>query len=656
MKLIHSLGILNLSKDTNDSAGFLLTNKRGSYSAFFSKQDSRYYGFFYFDPKAGEMYKIIENIEIAGNDEVFSIGNLFYSAERKKNGAIEFFHMPNGLNTLIYELSTQEAIDLILDCRKSYDNREFGRYYDVLEEEGTIVVKFTKKTDKREDNTEGNHEFSMFLAIKSDGQKFEKNDKWTEREYHSDEKRNSPPFRRHVYNALRLHGSKFVFSASKDKSRAIKEAVYVFENADELKRKEKEYFLKIINSGGIGHILANKKISDEIKIAYLNALNSLNNLLASCNGSLGIMAGLPWFFQIWARDSVISLKAVSKIDKRLSEKIIRGYLNKISNEGRIPNLIGPGAKKGSADAVGWLFLRCRDIIESINKNRSLINSIKDSMHVIKQNRHSKNIRIMGYLKRCSSIINKKENEYHKVIYEIESALEKSMSGLPEKHTKDNFEINGPQETWMDTSFGDDGRAGIRIEIQALRLDMYRLMYNLTLSHKYRILENTLRIKLRRKLWNGKILADGLNDFTIRPNVFIAAYAYKELLSSKEWEACFENALEALWLDWGGLSTIDKNNKLFSNTNTGEDSRSYHHGDSWFWLNNLAAIELNKINKNKFKSQIRKIISASTDDILWKGCIGCASELSSAKEFLPTGCFNQAWSNAMYMELIDEVFK
>lgn len=186
--------------------------------------------------------------------------------------------------------------------------------------------------------------------------------------------------------------------------------------------------------------------------------------------------------------------------------------------------------------------------------------------------------------------------------------------------------------------------------------MFRLMYDLTLNHKYKILENTLKIKLKHKFWNGKILADGLNDFTIRPNVFIASYIYPELLQPKEWEACFENSLKSLWLDWGGLSTIDKNNKLFTDTHTGEINKSYHRGDSWFWLNNLAAVELNKINPKKFQNQIQKIISASTEDILWKGCIGCASELSSAKELTSTGCFNQAWSDAMYVEMVDEIFK
>ena len=208
---------------------------------------------------------------------------------------------------------------------------------------------------------------------------------------------------------------------------------------------------------------------------------------------------------------------------------------------------------------------------------------------------------------------------------------------------------------MDTDFQGDNREGIRLEIQALRLNMYRLMFELTQDHKYKVLENVLRLKARQHFWDKKILADGLNDFTIRPNIFIAHYAYPELLSREEWEACFENSLKALWLEWGGLSTIDKNNQLFTDANTGEDSKSYHRGDSWFWINNMAALALHGVNKTKFSKHVQKIIEASAEDILWKGCIGCHSEISSAKELSSRGCFNQAWSNAMFIEMVDEVY-
>ena len=88
--------------------------------------------------------------------------------------------------------------------------------------------------------------------------------------------------------------------------------------------------------------------------------------------------------------------------------------------------------------------------------------------------------------------------------------------------------------------------------------------------------------------------------------------------------------------------------------TGQGGESYHHGDSWFWLNSLAALSLHRIDKKRFKGNIEKIVHASAQEILWSGALGCHAELSSAKKLESRGCFNQAWSNAMFIELIDEI--
>ena len=653
MEVVHSLGILSLNRNVDENVGFLLTNKKGSYCSFYNAPSSRYQGLFYFDEKTMDMYKFIENIEINGNNNVFNLKNGFYFAERRKEDIIESFTMPMGFNSLIYELNSDNEINLFLDCKASTGNREWGRHYDIFEEKGRIIVKFTKKTDRREDTTDDAEEFILYLAIKSDKNAYSKIDRWIERHYSYDEERKSPPYKRYVYCALRLAGSRFVFSMSKNKNDAIKECEHVFNNIHEIKNKEKEDFLNLLKSESIKKISSNGKISREIKIAYINAFNSLNNLVVNQKANYGLFAGLPWFFQFWARDTLISLKAISKINKELAEKILFDYLNKINDDGRLQNLVGQQNSKnlGNADAHGWLFLRCKEAIEKINKNKDIINLIKKSMKSIKQNT---NLRIKEYMKKCNLIVRKKENEYHKTLYEIESALEKSMNGLLKHHTKAGFEVNDKLETWMDTEFENDSRSGIRLEIQALRLSMYKLMFEITQNQKYKVFENILKMKVKDKFWNGKILADGLNDSKIRPNIFIAAYAYPELLTNKEWETCFENALKKLWLDFGGLSTIDKNNTLFTEASTGENTKSYHRGDSWFWINNVGALTLNRINKNKFKKQIQKIIDASTEEILWKGCIGCHAELSSAKQLESKGCFNQAWGNAMYIELIDEV--
>ena len=622
MNVIHNLGILTIKKDIKENVGFLLTNKKGSYCSFFNAPTSRYQGLFYFDEKTMDMYKFIENIEIVTHNDVDYLKNGFYFAERKKDAVIESFLMPINSNSLIYELDFENEIDLILDCRNSYDNREWGRCYDILEEHGCIVIKFTKKTDRREDSSDGTEEFALYLAIKSDNNVYEKNDRWIERQYYFDEQRSSLPFRRYVYNALRLKGSIFTFSMSIDKIDAIKECEYIFNNLHEIKNNEKEFFFNLLKNESIKKIITNEKINKEIKIAYINTFNSLNNLIVNTKNtsivsefaknkshshSSGLMAGLPWFFQFWARDTLISFKAVSKLNEEFAKRLFFRYLNIINEDGRLPNLAGShkSINLGNADAHGWLFFRCAGIVDRINKNKEVINSIKKSVNLIKNNKNSSSMRTKEYLKKCNLLMQKKENEHHKIIYEIESSLEKSLNNLFKFHTKDEFETNEKLETWMDTEFENDDRKGIRIEIQALRLNMYKLMFELTQNQKYKIIENLLRNKVRENFWNGKILADGLNDFTIRPNIFIAAYVYPELLANKEWETCFNNSQKSLWLDWGGLSTIDKSNPLFTSESTGENKKSYHRGDSWFWINNMAAIQLNKINKNKFNKQIKK---------------------------------------------------
>ncbi len=658
MEIIHNLGILSIKKNVEEDVGFMLSNRKGSYCCFYATNSSRYHGLFYFDEKAMEMYKFIDSIELIGNNEVSSVKNGFYFAERRKGDVVESFMMPKNSSSLIYELSGEHEIDLILDCKLSTDNREWGRYYDIFEEKGCVVVKFTKKTDAREDKTGNAEEFVLHLAVKGCKGSFQKNDRWIERSYTSDEKRNSRPFKRYVYNAMRLKGNKFVFSMSKNKNNAIEECLDVFSSIDGIKKNEKEYFLQALNNKSIKAVLKNDVIRDEIKIAYLCTFNSLEKLFVWNKNSFGLFAGLPWFFQFWSRDALVSWKALSKIDNEFAKKLLFDYLSRINGDGRLNNLAGMHDSKNlvCADAHGWLFFRCKEMFDKIDEGRHAIHSIKESVHLIRQSKSANSEKVKGYLKNIMPITLKKENEYHKMLYEIECQLEKSISILLKIHTKDNFEVNEKLGTWMDTEAEENERSGIGIEIQALRLNMYKLMFELSQNHKYKVLENILKNKVRQKFWNGKFLADGLGDFTVRPNIFIAAYAYPELLSQNEWEECFEASMKNLWLEWGGLSTIDKSSPLFANESTGEDIRSYHRGDSWFWINNLAALTLNRINKNKFKKQIEKIISASAEEILWKGCIGCHSELSSAKELKSEGCFNQAWSNAMFIELIDEVFR
>jgi glycogen debranching enzyme len=231
---------------------------------------------------------------------------------------------------------------------------------------------------------------------------------------------------------------------------------------------------------------------------------------------------------------------------------------------------------------------------------------------------------------------------------IKQILKQYLLNLP---LKDSLLYTESSETWMDTI----NRSGHRLEIQVLLLNAYDLMFKLSRDSSDKGLRDRFKETVKKIFWQDGILIDEVGDFTVRPNIFLAYYIYPELLTKQEWRICFQNALEKLWLSWGGLASIAKDDVRFQSEHTGENNLSYHSGDSWFYLNNIAAICLYQVDKKRFADYIRKIIAASTTDILEDGILGAASELSDADKLSARGCLNQAWSNASYLEMIDEIF-
>lgn len=590
MKVIHTLGQNKIEKEVKEEVGFLLTNRLGDYLSLSQTPLSRYQGWFI--RERGKLYKIIENLEIVGALPIKELKNCLSFIERKRANLKEKFFLPNYAHSLFYATEKPVPLELTLDIKESYDNQEFGREYQIFQEKEFIIAEFKSRKEK-----------PIYLALRPDIFDFQKIESWIQRDYQLDRSRNSPPFKRYVYKALRLKASKIAFAVSRDKDKAEKEAKILFEKAQNLERQREEILKKII--------LPEKLREKEIAFAYLLAQNSLESLVVASDSDIGLFAGLPWFFQFWSRDTAISLKALASFNFPLAKEILFNLLEDIKEDGRLPNIIFgrmPLAPAESADSIGWFFKRAEDFI-------------------------------------------REEKIREKEIAEIKRSLENSIKSLLCHHTKDDFAINKPSETWMDTQ----PREGIRIEIQALRLNLYHLAYQLTGKKEYQTLERRLKKKIYEKFWNKKFLRDGINDPTIRPNIFLAAYIYPRLLKKKEWLSCFKNTLPKLWLKWGGIATIDKKNPSFFQHHTGEDGKSYHSGDSWFYLNNLAALILHKFDKKKFHSYIKKILTASTKEILWKGIIGHHGELSSAEKLTSEGSWVQAWSCALYIEAINKVF-
>ncbi len=303
-----------------------------------------------------------------------------------------------------------------------------------------------------------------------------------------------------------------------------------------------------------------------------------------------LVAGYPWFYQQWTRDALVSSKALALIGHHALAKKLVQHF-----AAQKELFTRPGSQLHAADAAGWIAMRMHDL---------------------------------------ASLFTAKEKE------KVLAGLQKHYQQL---HFDQGLVVHGAHETWMDS----EPREGARIEVQALATTLAQTLGKHDTVH-------ALRHRVRETFWNGTFLHDGLNDATIRPNVFIAAYAYPDLLSREEWEKCFNTILPKLWLSWGGLATIDKNDPSFHDAHTGEDPASYHHGDSWFWLNNLAALVLHRTNQAKYKSYINQILEASSHEILELGAIGHHAELSSARALSSHGCVSQAWSAAMFIELCHEL--
>ncbi len=593
MKITHNLNSTAVSKDTAENTCFILTNKAGGFTSF--GINSRYSGFF--TSINGKLLKIIDEIVIDG--KITEVTNNFWNVERKRDtGIIERFLMPVHTDTMIYELSQPCHLSLLLDVKEPYDNREWGRLYDVFVENNMIIIKFTKKQDTKDGDSGQNNEYSIYLAIEGDEDlHYKKISEWPKKFYDYDKSRGSFPYERHVFNAMKLFARKLVFSVSESRENAIKNA----------KSIEKDYHF---------HNIKTIKASQEINIAFNCARNSLDSLVVN-DKEPAIYAGLPWFFQFWTRDEAISLGALIIENGFPSvKKILFKQLNNLKPDGRLPSIMTL-PETSSADSIGWHFKRWHDLIEALSA-KNLINKSfsKTEMEVL--------------------ILN----------------LKKSLDAIVMHYGRTGFVSNIEKETWMDSI----SRGGFRIEIQALYAVMCDTLCKLTGDKFYLQMEVAVKKHILSKFWNGKILSDGLGDSTIRPNIFIAAYVYPDLLSQKEWETCIDNSLSWLWLNFGGFSTIDTRSELFQRNHTGENPTSYHNGDSWFWINNLAALVMHRINKKKYKDKISKIIDASAKEILWKGAIGHHAELSSASELKSEGCLAQAWSSAMFVELINEIYE
>ncbi|MGV8168572.1 MAG: amylo-alpha-1,6-glucosidase [Candidatus Nanoarchaeia archaeon] len=577
-----------------------MSDKEGGYFVLDGSSLTNYQGLFHFIPEEWELYKTIENITPKATNYKPRIEMQDGFFERHTEHIIERFWFSK--KNLVYEIHGDKEIILEFDFRRIHDYDDRGRIYAVSQEKNNLVIEYRKYSDDSLNELKE----TKFLVIKGVAG-FNLINEWIRKEYEYDKTRGTRN-EFYVYKACSviLEDTRLVFGFGSTKKEALKNAAEKVE----------------IN-------IHNLILDTEIAESALN--NLLVNFRYKKENVSGIFAGYPWFYQFWGRDEAISLIGLIKKQKHEHAKeIMMRMIKNLDANGCLGNR-WPESKLGSADSTGWLFKRMHQFLQELEKEKKL-----------------------------RKVFSKKELEliYEKVLHYTKYSESLMHEGLI---------VNKPLETWMDTADreGKDVREGARIEIQALHLAVYALGEDLTqLLEKenadFTILKEKLRENVKHKFLVDGVIADGVvngwQDRTLRPNVFIAYYAYPGLFSRDEWMHTFNKIIDSCWLEWGGFSSIDRNHYLFRAEHTGINNESYHRGDSWFFVNNIAATCMLHINARQYREYIQKIRAASVNEMIHQGFLGQCAELSSAKELCSRGALAQAWSAATLIELLHEYHK
>lgn len=622
----------------------IITNNEGGYFAL--DETSSYGGWYLFKPQTWKLHKIIESIQPESCGNCVTMYHQGYALRRHfEQGGRDVF-VPYK-NALFYE--TRELlgrVHITLDPRETFEDSQLGRFYEIAYHEDDVLILHFKKQSTTA-STLAQESFDYYLACKG-VKNVEFIQEWKEKKYSANASRGSQDTY-WVYDAFTCTIYKhcvFTQASSLEEAKEDVRLLY-FDYADICGDLHEHVYTAM----PLWNELPSRRVQSAARLAT-HSLHQLTQVLNFNQPLRGIFAGLPWFFQFWSRDELLSLSGLfSLVEKNKTPAlqqtdsidaqrlatigdVLHRYINSISASGELPSRF-PKTSLQHADSLGILAKQVKRYIQLLSDVDSLFVTLSPQ-------------ELVFWFSQLSNAL-----AYAKKHVQKENGL---------------FE-NKSCETWMDTQYMDDGRAGYRIEIQAGYLALYEALLLLakkinspmysSLRVEYDALTQTIRTSFLRLDLDAKLI-DGFDaqnaiDTTIRPNVFIAYYLAPKLCSTKEWKTIFEAHLHALWQPWGGLSTLSSRNSFFQPSYSGENNKSYHRGDSWYFINALAAQSLFHVDQEHFGVFISKILDANVKDILEYGYAGSASELSGALYQTGEGSLAQTWSVALFVELCSTLF-
>jgi len=608
-------------------------------------QTSKFHGYFVKNTKDNRVYKVLDKINVETKTNEVEYGGYYFILRSKnqresKNGltynknkgtwektervesSVEKYYMgPEG--GLIYTINGYNGkISLDLDIRELSNFNEWGRLYKIYKERSNVwVVEFRREEDKE-------HLF-MVVAIEGDIE-FRRSSKWEEKFYSYSKERNSL-YRWYVFRGLRgkVNGSGTLYiGVGSSKREALSKAVLMKNGGEKLEGFDKKFLDDICESNDFKY-----PISVDRKLAYKSSLNSLykflNRSILKESDVNGCYAGLMWFSQVWSRDDLIALKAfIDQKEYNIVKRRIFEYLDMIDENGTLPIILEGDLNREdnrSTSSTFWLSQRILDFILDLSNRGDL-----------------------------EKVISKSELVY------IFDKLDKAFHNLSAKYWDWDVELLkvNPNDSWMDTrntNFPLDVEVGY-LKFCSVLATMASMMGKEERTKHYLDFEQMLLDKIRAVYYKNNKLYEDIESNKRGSTLFLVYYIYPNLFTKKEWEILIDKSLNDLLTEWGGLRTLSFRIHDYQKEYTGENNISYHNGDCWFWISNIAAKVLNELNEKKYRDEIRRLLSASTKDILKTGVLGYGSELSSAKERRAEGNLAQLWSSSTYIEVINSILK
>lgn len=566
----------------------LLTDRRGGY--FLSGLSTRYRGWFI--PTAAGPLKILDTIAC---EEALAGIALQQNAiiQKYETGTHAFSYHPV-YPVLTLTNITKAPCDLFFDVRHTYADTAWDHTYTRALNQDVLFIHY-ENTDRLPTWTG-----DIWIAVWGFNRYAETSD-WKKMEYQFDNKRRSYPSSRHCFHGARLWGAHLMFAAHASREELI-----------QIISRSKQFDMKHAQMASEPNAEPNRGVYSSLVHITESALFSF--LIDSPDRAL--IAGLPWFFQRWLRDEMISLGALQQlgyVDE--TAHLLYSWMHYFSEHNTLPNML-PVTSSSTSDGPAWFCHRLAGLLTHCKKT-----------------------------KQYSAVGG--EQGYSHMLHQLEQIF------LHYQSTRDalGFFHSARGESWMDAPVPGDDRDGALIEIQCLWTRIFSQLFELTQDKRYSVLEVELHALVLSHFYNGIYLADRKGDFVIRPNIFLAYYAYSQLLSQAEWKRCFEYVLPRLMTSWGGLATIDTTNVLYRPHATGEDKSSYHRGDSWFWINAYAAKALNLVDSSSFRNQIAAITQSCLFHHLFGPVMGFAPEIRGAEDNECLGSPAQTWSSATLAELL-----